>query len=165
MSGYNATMNRRRLIRRVIKWVGLVFCVLIVVAWAVSLRWCVAYAGIDRGASVEYGFAVVIYPFTKPIVPTRWQVWGATPRARKDGNWGLTTEGVFRVPALGLGQGPGKNVFILLPLWIPLIVLAIPTAFLFYRDRRRIPPGHCQKCGYNLTGNVSGVCPECGKAI
>ena len=27
----------------------------------------------------------------------------------------------------------------------------------------RIPPGHCQKCGYNLTGNVSGVCPECGE--
>ncbi|MGQ9649774.1 MAG: hypothetical protein ACUVXJ_06675 [Phycisphaerae bacterium] len=29
----------------------------------------------------------------------------------------------------------------------------------------RIPPGHCQKCGYNLTGNVSGVCPECGEKI
>lgn len=27
----------------------------------------------------------------------------------------------------------------------------------------RIPPGHCQKCGYNLTGNISGVCPECGE--
>lgn len=23
----------------------------------------------------------------------------------------------------------------------------------------------CQTCGYNLTGNVSGVCPECGKEI
>lgn len=22
----------------------------------------------------------------------------------------------------------------------------------------------CTACGYNLTGNVSGVCPECGKA-
>ena len=28
-----------------------------------------------------------------------------------------------------------------------------------------IPPGHCQDCGYDLTGNVSGRCPECGKAI
>ncbi len=23
----------------------------------------------------------------------------------------------------------------------------------------------CQACGYNLTGNVSGICPECGTAI
>ena len=22
--------------------------------------------------------------------------------------------------------------------------------------------GHCPRCRYNLTGNVSGVCPECG---
>lgn len=28
--------------------------------------------------------------------------------------------------------------------------------------RRRLPRGHCQSCGYNLTGNVSGYCPECG---
>jgi len=26
-------------------------------------------------------------------------------------------------------------------------------------------PGLCFKCGYNLTGNVSGVCPECGRLI
>jgi hypothetical protein len=27
------------------------------------------------------------------------------------------------------------------------------------------PSGHCQECGYNLTGNVSGVCPECGTEV
>ena len=26
----------------------------------------------------------------------------------------------------------------------------------------RIAPGHCRACGYDLTGNVSGRCPECG---
>lgn len=30
-----------------------------------------------------------------------------------------------------------------------------------YRRRR----GLCLKCGYNLTGNLSGVCPECGTAL
>jgi len=30
---------------------------------------------------------------------------------------------------------------------------------------RWLPPGHCKKCGYNLIGNVSGVCPECGTAM
>ncbi len=34
-----------------------------------------------------------------------------------------------------------------------------------HHRRRRIPPGHCQKCGYNLTGNVSGRCPECGTGV
>lgn len=24
---------------------------------------------------------------------------------------------------------------------------------------------HCPQCGYNLTANVSGKCPECGRAI
>jgi Flp pilus assembly protein TadB len=32
-----------------------------------------------------------------------------------------------------------------------------------YRDARRAEKGLCVRCGYDLTGNVSGVCPECGK--
>jgi hypothetical protein len=33
--------------------------------------------------------------------------------------------------------------------------------------RRNLPksPGHCSTCGYDLTGNMSGVCPECGVQI
>ena len=27
---------------------------------------------------------------------------------------------------------------------------------------RRELPGYCNGCGYDLTGNESGVCPECG---
>ncbi|MHC4441743.1 MAG: hypothetical protein ACYTF1_03310 [Planctomycetota bacterium] len=30
---------------------------------------------------------------------------------------------------------------------------------------RTIAPGLCQVCEYDLTGNVSGVCPECGEKI
>ena len=56
---------------------------------------------------------------------------------------------------------PDGGFYIAVPLWIPLMVLAIPTAILWYRDRRP-KPGHCQRCGYDLTGNVSGVCSECG---
>ena len=32
---------------------------------------------------------------------------------------------------------------------------------LLRRCRVRYRPGRCQHCGYDLTGNVSGVCPEC----
>ncbi|MCG8403591.1 MAG: YcxB family protein [Phycisphaerales bacterium] len=28
---------------------------------------------------------------------------------------------------------------------------------------KAVSPGLCKKCGYNLTGNVSGRCPECGE--
>lgn len=51
-------------------------------------------------------------------------------------------------------------------LWIPLTALAIvPVAFLAtgpFRCRRRMRKGLCRMCAYNLTGNTSGVCPECG---
>jgi predicted Zn-ribbon and HTH transcriptional regulator len=30
------------------------------------------------------------------------------------------------------------------------------------RRRYRLTHGLCLTCGYNLTGNVSGRCPECG---
>jgi len=54
--------------------------------------------------------------------------------------------------------------------FVPFMIFALavfgPSAFRWWRDRhRRIPSGHCQKCGYNLTGNTSGVCPECGEKI
>ncbi len=54
---------------------------------------------------------------------------------------------------------------ILLPLWLPFIVVTIPTSWVLWRDYRRYPRGHCQACGYNLKGNVSGKCPECGTPI
>jgi hypothetical protein len=40
--------------------------------------------------------------------------------------------------------------------FVVLGTLAFPK-----RDRHNSPPT-CSNCGYNLTGNVSGVCPECG---
>jgi len=59
----------------------------------------------------------------------------------------------------------GTGGLVVVPLWMSLGLVGVPTVVLWWRDRRRIPPGHCRKCGYNLTGNVSGVCPECGTAV
>jgi len=33
------------------------------------------------------------------------------------------------------------------------------------RFRRPFNLGVCQKCGYNLRGNVTGICPECGTEV
>ncbi len=48
-----------------------------------------------------------------------------------------------------------------LPIWIPSLLIAIPSFLLWWRNRRLPEEDHCD-CGYDLTGNVSGVCPECG---
>ena len=54
----------------------------------------------------------------------------------------------------------GLEAYVALP---PLVAL---LARLFIpQGERRIPPGFCQTCEYNLTDNVSGVCPECGTAV
>lgn len=52
---------------------------------------------------------------------------------------------------------------------IPLLWFAIPPAVWTFlqviRRRRTRKPGHCITCGYDLTGNTSGVCSECGEKI
>lgn len=46
--------------------------------------------------------------------------------------------------------------------------VGIPVGFMGVKDEvvvRLLAPNLCRQCGYDLTGNVSGICPECGKAI
>ena len=66
-------------------------------------------------------------------------------------------------------QSPGySHRSLMVPLWFACPLTALPTAlwiFSFARRRRLIRSGHCVVCGYNLTGNVSGKCPECGTVI
>ncbi len=40
----------------------------------------------------------------------------------------------------------------------------MPGVYLLLR-RSHHPPGQCRCCNYNLTGNTSGVCPECGTPV
>lgn len=47
-------------------------------------------------------------------------------------------------------------------------LIAVPNLIALNRKaKRRLLElqGLCRHCGYNLTGNISGVCPECGNAI
>ncbi len=88
-----------------------------------------------------------------------------------EGGWSVTgyTGGWSRsyLPGFVLRLSPGSagETRVTIPLWMPFLAIGIPTAAMFFLDRRRIPPNHCRNCGYNLTGNVSGVCPECGCRI
>lgn len=40
--------------------------------------------------------------------------------------------------------------------------LIVVVTILLMRRQAAIPPTHCQNCRYDLTGNESGICPECG---
>jgi len=60
------------------------------------------------------------------------------------------------------------GVSISFPYWIPVLLLSIaPVASLVraYALYRRDIAHLCRQCAYDLTGNVSGVCPECGTSI
>ena len=52
------------------------------------------------------------------------------------------------------------------PLWFPATLAGILPAARGWRRVRRVRRarliGHCARCGHDLTGNVSGACPECG---
>ena len=56
-----------------------------------------------------------------------------------------------------------KGQAVAAPFWPVLVMACCPTIIWWRRDRRP-KPGHCP-CGYDLTGNVSGRCPECWEQI
>ncbi len=72
-----------------------------------------------------------------------------------------------------LWPGPPYSVshsrLVVVPCWFPAAVFALLPAWLTvmrrWRRRYRLTHGLCLACGYSLTGNVSGVCPECGTAV
>ena len=140
-------------LRGTCKWGGVTLCVLLFAIWLAS-GWCfplVTFGYPDDWLSLCWGGGSVDvfgpgFFNTHPQFMTveiglddygwRWWSWhfdGATP-------WQLETPG-----------------------WCPILLLALPTGFLFWSDhRRRKRAGCCAQCGYSLTGNTSGACPECG---
>lgn len=73
----------------------------------------------------------------------------------------------WRQPGLSTGI---HELVLIAPLWIPTVLvaaawLALPFASRRRRRRLRRKRGLCVKCGYDLQGNESGVCPECGVEV
>ena len=62
-----------------------------------------------------------------------------------------------------------RTLFIEYASWFPPVVLfPLPVIALLrgpVRRRRRRRRGQCVPCGYDLTGNTSGRCPECGAKL
>lgn len=56
----------------------------------------------------------------------------------------------------------GFGFMMRIPMWLVAAAFASITALLWWRVPRHFTPGGCKECGYDLAGNVSGVCPKCG---
>ena len=63
-----------------------------------------------------------------------------------------------------------RLISVIIPLWCLILPTAVMPLYRWTRPireawRRDPIPGMCRHCNYNLTGNVSGVCPECGTPV
>ncbi len=150
-------MRNRPSWRRFLKWAGLAACIAIFLIWTGSGWFVVSYSW--SGRTLAYNLDLhngQIVFFTRSYnsnieLPYRTVCWYRNSwRNPPEFHWGLQVCGT---PSWGFT----------LPLWVPFLLAGVTTSMLLYRDRR-YPPGHCCKCGYDLTGNVSGLCPECGQA-
>jgi hypothetical protein len=63
----------------------------------------------------------------------------------------------------------GAGTMIILPFWTMIALFASYPTIAFIRGPlrrwRRKKNGLCIECGYDLTGNESGICPECGSKV
>jgi hypothetical protein len=91
---------------------------------------------------------VRIFPDVPPLPSWRWQSWLRRPQ---EGNqaYAHPQYGQVRGYRFSISAGP------------LLLSVLVATAFLWWRDRS-FGAGHCRNCGYDLSGNESGRCPECG---
>lgn len=66
------------------------------------------------------------------------------------------------VVRLGLLTGLATTLPLLWLLWLPRRALRLARRV---RGRKRHARGLCAACAYDLTGNLSGRCPECGAEV
>ena len=76
-----------------------------------------------------------------------------------DTHWGS-----FGITIHKNAYGFGRRVVLPIGL-LTALTAVLPTAGLLRRLRRGTKTPVCPRCYYNLTGNTSGTCPECGTAI
>lgn len=132
------------------------WCRITAMAWAsviavflLSLEYRFGYAGGPMPVGISHG-ALWLGEIN---TPDRGAGWFVAPNKMKYIVW-------WGVPAWHGRSGPR----FILPLWIPIILIGSACAVGILKSVRRSREGHCH-CGYNLRGNRSGICPECGTPI
>ena len=147
--GLRPTRARRSIVVVMSQWVALLTCVIVAITWLVSVRWTFGYSG---GESVYVVFAGQIRIVYATYIPPHMRGWNIHRRKAIEVSKSWPEKHVSRL----------GHTLLIVPLWLPLGILLFPTALLWWCNLGR-PRGGCRNCGYDLTGNVSGTCPECGK--
>lgn len=80
------------------------------------------------------------------------------------GERGTSRDWCFAV--IGFFPPSWSFAFIAMVLGVPLVLLLMLWVAVYVGFLPKPPPkplvGRCRMCGYDLSGNVSGVCSECG---
>lgn len=126
-----------------------------------------SYVGICLGLVVIYGSVARLLGIARQVGQVR-------NRALHELKWAgliacfliMLVKSLLRVWYIASGRGNGfVDESWWEHLWVIWAVSAACTAalavYLHWADRP-FPAGHCKTCGYDLKGNVSGACPECG---
>ena len=152
--------------RTVMKWVGAGLCAAIFVAWFAG-RWfdaAVTHVAGTRYQSAMLGYGGLTVGGGLNTAPTGFdppEGWSTYLYRRSADSFGWS----WAPSWLTFSHSREREDILYFPLYIPFVLLALPTAFLFHRDRRRVRwsrEGRCVGCGYDLSG-VRGKCPECGR--
>jgi hypothetical protein len=146
---------------RVGKWMLTVGCALILGAFGASWFVVIEYSWPSmqgpRVVGIEGGIVglAIVPSWHTPFIPG----WRCEPYSAGD----LPSSYSVFVPTTATGYGTWA---LLVPLWWVLVPALVPTLWLWRRDLRTRPrPGCCPECHYDLTGNESGICPECGSKV
>jgi hypothetical protein len=135
-------------------WLALVLCVALAITWVVSTvrplvpTWIRSEHRLLVG--VGHGWVEAYYP-TGRLASFSGIAFGRAAGLR--GGWW---------PEMRYCQ-PQCVWYAAMPLRLPALAFAA-TTLLLWRMSRPQPPGFCVQCRYDLRGNVSGRCPECGRA-
>jgi len=149
-------MRTRFRIRRVAKWAGLAVCALIASAWtwsACANSSLMVYSPNAGNFILNRGSIVWLEPgFLKAFGINAHRIAFGQASGR---------ERLLRLMPMFHKGGP-LPMSVTLPLWLPFVLIALPTGMLWRSDKQHAGPGYCPNCNYNMTANTSGKCPECG---
>lgn len=79
--------------------------------------------------------------------------------------WPVDGGKVFDILRQSGGPYPPATTKFTFSLWWPLAILVVPTIIVWRRRSPRLKPNRCPRCEYDLTGNLSSRCPECGTHV